>query len=372
MLSVLLDVVTLVSLTNTEDGASQSIRHPCELTSYPSAAAHLKWHACARPDLTPTASLDSQLAALLPLLDGSSKYKIGKSTRPRLLELLRAVRQWTGDAHLQAAGLDMLRCSLGSNSTSQHREDVALLPLMLHVTGGRPGTFVELGALDGLTMSNTHMLERCHGWTGLLIEGNPQNAEKLQGSYRTGTKVHSAVCEGKGTLRMTIDGNNQATMVGSSGAGMDGRAKADNETVEVPCSSLRHLMHAAGLRDGADYLSLDVEGAEELVLSTVNPALFRVVQVENTGSCRRSLTNCRAGMPLELREKNDRVRARLERAGLKYQMSLLGDDVYLRNDTSYSPVDSSLSASASAPAGAPERRLGPRAERAGETDEGNR
>ena len=45
-------------------------------------------------------------------------------------------------------------------------------------------TFVELGALDGWHGSNTLMLERCFGWTGLLIEASPHNFRNLQRSGR--------------------------------------------------------------------------------------------------------------------------------------------------------------------------------------------
>ena len=60
-------------------------------------------------------------------------------------------------------------------SHSQWGEDQALLPLLLAASSGRPGRFVELGALDGLTFSNTLMLEDCFNFTGLLIEANPAN-----------------------------------------------------------------------------------------------------------------------------------------------------------------------------------------------------
>ena len=47
-----------------------------------------------------------------------------------------------------------LACVL-KNSHSQWSEDKALLPALLKAAGNRPGTFVELGALDGVTYSNS-------------------------------------------------------------------------------------------------------------------------------------------------------------------------------------------------------------------------
>lgn len=41
------------------------------------------------------------------------------------------------------------------------------------------GIFIEVGALDGETRSNTLYLERYLNWTGLLIEPDPLNFVRL-------------------------------------------------------------------------------------------------------------------------------------------------------------------------------------------------
>ena len=43
----------------------------------------------------------------------------------------------------------------------------------------RGGTFFEAGAGDGLTISNTLKLELKYGWTGLLVEADPDNYGRL-------------------------------------------------------------------------------------------------------------------------------------------------------------------------------------------------
>ncbi|ODM88635.1 hypothetical protein Ocin01_18047 [Orchesella cincta] len=43
----------------------------------------------------------------------------------------------------------------------------------------RNGFFVECGALDGETRSNTLFMERNLGWTGLLVEADPANFKQL-------------------------------------------------------------------------------------------------------------------------------------------------------------------------------------------------
>ena len=65
-------------------------------------------------------------------------------------------------------------------------EDVLMLPTLLAGTRGKPGTFVELGAFDGVKFSNTLMLEKCFGWQGLLIEEHPHRSQALFRRVRRG------------------------------------------------------------------------------------------------------------------------------------------------------------------------------------------
>jgi FkbM family methyltransferase len=58
---------------------------------------------------------------------------------------------------------------------SQHREDRWIVAnLRLPDTG----VFVEVGAHDGIELSNTYYFEQC-GWTGLVIEPNPDVQKAL-------------------------------------------------------------------------------------------------------------------------------------------------------------------------------------------------
>ncbi|XP_053648074.1 uncharacterized protein [Cherax quadricarinatus] len=50
--------------------------------------------------------------------------------------------------------------------------------------GQEGGVFVEVGAQDGLWLSNTWWLETERGWRGLLLESDPSNYRLLRGSAR--------------------------------------------------------------------------------------------------------------------------------------------------------------------------------------------
>lgn len=169
-------------------------------------------------------------------------------------------------------------CAL-EQSTSQWCEDVLLLPTLLRAAPATGGTFVELGALDGRLFSNTVMLEKCFGWSGLLIEPNVINFNGLNRSGRSARRVHSGVCGTPGIIQMTVAGGamaaDQERMMGRLR-----RMHAGAPTARVPCAPLSALMRDAGLESGATLLTLDVEGAEAMVLGTVDPALFQVVVVE--------------------------------------------------------------------------------------------
>lgn len=182
---------------------------------------------------------------------------------------------------------------LCANSKAQFQEDCRIQPLLLAAQSSSSsssslgGRFVELGALDGVTHSNTYALEKCLNWTGLLIEANPESYTKLQVSNRSATKIHSAVCGRPGRVNVTAHGGGFGGMpseMSSAYLRSWGRRIPQRKTVvEVPCRSLSSLMQENGLPSGAEFLSLDVQGAEELVLHTVDPAMFKVIVVEMDG-----------------------------------------------------------------------------------------
>jgi|Transcript_64627 FkbM family methyltransferase len=164
---------------------------------------------------------------------------------------------------------------------SQFGEDLVLLPTLLSIaareTRSFAGRFVELGALDGTSISNTFLLERCFNWTGVLIEANPTNFAALKGSSRRATKVHSAIGPRGTSIMMRTAGGPTASQADASAWSISAAQQTN-----VSCRPLSLIMqetlpepHTANL------LSLDVEGAEAVVLATVDPASFDLIVVES-------------------------------------------------------------------------------------------
>jgi hypothetical protein len=69
-----------------------------------------------------------------------------------------------------------------------------------------PGIFVEIGALDGVTYSNTLFFERMFDWRGVLIEAQPENARRLLRVNRRNTvKLPFGICSPPQThIRMLV------------------------------------------------------------------------------------------------------------------------------------------------------------------------
>ena len=51
--------------------------------------------------------------------------------------------------------------------------------------GRRGGVFLDIGAYDGETLSNTLFFEKTMGWTGLCVEPLPSAASRLPSSVET-------------------------------------------------------------------------------------------------------------------------------------------------------------------------------------------
>jgi FkbM family methyltransferase len=60
----------------------------------------------------------------------------------------------------------------------QHYEDAELNNR--YFKNKRNGTYVEIGALDGVLLSNTKFFEESLGWSGILVEPHPYKFEELK------------------------------------------------------------------------------------------------------------------------------------------------------------------------------------------------
>jgi FkbM family methyltransferase len=156
----------------------------------------------------------------------------------------------------------------------------------------RGGTFLEIGAFDGETYSNTAMLERSYGWQGICVEPLPDAFAKLS-SARSCICVNAAAgATGGNKLRFeAIDGYG-AMLSGRTDTRPTahdvriGREQQQHQfarrTIEVETVRAADLLATHGIST-VDYVSIDVEGAElECLKGLFAPGLtVRCIGVEN-------------------------------------------------------------------------------------------
>ncbi|KAK7082258.1 hypothetical protein SK128_012800, partial [Halocaridina rubra] len=127
--------------------------------------------------------------------------------------------------------------------------------------GKRNGTFVELGALDGEYDSNTLYFERELGWTGILIEPNPDSFNKLITKGRKSFCIQAAASLINMSALLKLKREYIAQMSYIS-------YETTPDMITVEAYPLYTMLKAVNLTK-IDFLSLDVEGAEIEVLETI-------------------------------------------------------------------------------------------------------
>lgn len=141
-----------------------------------------------------------------------------------------------------------------------HGMDARLEDLLPH----EGGTFVEAGAHDGFTQSNTYYLEPFRGWRGVLVEAVPELHAKASRRRRRSVVVRAALVapEREGEQVVMYFGDLMST-AGDPGHAEGGLRNAGRRAYEVraPGRTIDAILEEAGL-GRPDLLVLDVEGNE--------------------------------------------------------------------------------------------------------------
>lgn len=138
------------------------------------------------------------------------------------------------------------------------------------------GTFVELGAFDGIGQSNTAWLEANKGWRGILIEPIPEMYERCLRNRPLATVVNCACVSSdydRDDVEVIYAGLMSIVPGARRGADDEERWVARGEeiqhlhryTVTVPARTLSSILDEYGMAR-IDLLSVDVEGYELEVL----------------------------------------------------------------------------------------------------------
>lgn len=154
---------------------------------------------------------------------------------------------------------------------------------MLKYLNFNNGFFIEAGANDGISQSNTFLYEKEYNWSGLLIEPNPIKFSQCRDN-RPNSIVENYALVSNSYLGEFIEGDfnhngyseSLTSMVLDEGDWCDDmlrdykREKKENlNTIKVPAITLNQLLEKHNIKK-IDFFSLDVEGYEISVLNGFN------------------------------------------------------------------------------------------------------
>lgn len=151
------------------------------------------------------------------------------------------------------------------------------------------GYFLDIGACDGISFSNSYLLEKEYEWKGLLIEPMKSILPVLKEKRPTSTIIEKAAYSQSGKL-LTFCENRDDKMI----SGLDGhvdkefQVKQYNkvhvwETYTVESITITDLLNEHNYPSFIEYVSLDVEGAELEVLNGMDfqKYTFGIMNIEH-------------------------------------------------------------------------------------------
>jgi FkbM family methyltransferase len=180
-----------------------------------------------------------------------------------------------------------LNASLLSKSKSQLRQDLFVLSVLGHK---RNGFFVEFGATNGVSLSNTYILEKDYGWTGILAEPAKCWHESLQNNRICHIELDCVWSDSKSRLTFNeVEYPELSTLDSFSDSDGYGETRKKGTTYDVNTISLTDLLKKYNAPSEIDYLSIDTEGSEFTILNNFNFAnySFKVITCEHNYTSNR-------------------------------------------------------------------------------------
>lgn len=168
-----------------------------------------------------------------------------------------------------------------SKSQSQLNQDLFVLHFLNYKSNG---FFVEFGATNGLTLSNTYMLEKFYGWNGILAEPAQCWQKELVENRSCHIDNKCVWSESNTKLKFNETSDPELSTINNfSDSDLHSLSRKKSQTYEVETISLNDLMEKYNAPEKIDYLSIDTEGSEFHILSNFNfeKYSFGIITVEH-------------------------------------------------------------------------------------------
>ena len=201
-------------------------------------------------------------------------YSISHKTKKKLLADLLASPKGSSLSKAKA------RAAYKASKSQLGQDFLALM------AGGveKPGYFVEFGAANGISLSNSFMLEKEFGWKGIIAEPGRQWHKKLK-ENRTCEIEFRCVYSTTGE-KLSFSENYLGELSGltkHSGNSETGVLNRTTSSYEVETISLIDLLDGHNAPKHIDFLSVDTEGSEFAILNAFDFSkyTFGAISVEH-------------------------------------------------------------------------------------------
>lgn len=203
---------------------------------------------------------------------------------------------------------------------SQVGQDKYLNEEIFH--GKKNGVFIDIGAHNGISISNTYFFEKNLGWTGICIEPNPDVYKELE-KNRTAICLQACISNYNGKVEF-LKVTGYAQMLSGIKDTYDQRhlARVDREIalyggskeiIDIDVYTLDSVIKKYGISK-IDFLSLDTEGSELLVLQSID---FDTTQIDY--------------IVIENNFNDNKIKKYLISKGYSLIKKLSHDDIYKKN-----------------------------------------
>jgi FkbM family methyltransferase len=158
-----------------------------------------------------------------------------------------------------------------------------------HYQSKKGGYYVDIGAHDGLSFSNTYLLDRAYGWTGICVEPLPDVFQQLINNRKNAICVQAAIFN-RSELKLDFTTADMFSgIVGYIDCHEEGKTA---QTIKVNTLSMTDLLKRCNAPHWIEYLTIDTEGSELEVLQSIDYSNYRfgLIHIEhNYVEPRRSL-----------------------------------------------------------------------------------
>lgn len=153
------------------------------------------------------------------------------------------------------------------------------------------GFFIEIGAHDGISCSNTLFFEEFRNWTGICIEPGPEEFKKLN-ENRKSININACVSDYDGQSEFTyIEGYSMMLSGLSESYNYSHQNRINAEVnsyggkinkMEMPVFKLQTILDNFNIKD-IDYCSIDTEGSEFNIIKSIDfeKTNIKIFSIEN-------------------------------------------------------------------------------------------